>query len=84
MVLCPQGSDDGHTGWPPLGSERPLSLYAAHSPHYKTSRACPGMPTASDIARMARGRGQTASPWGAQVPQTLAATTAERPMLLAS
>ena len=29
-------------------------------------------------------RGQTASPWGAQVPQTLAATTAERPMLLAS
>jgi len=42
------------------------------------------MPTASDIVRMARGRGQTASPWGAQVPQTLAATTAERPMLLAS
>ena len=77
MVLC-------HTGWPPMGAERPLRLYAAHSQPYKASHACPGMPPASDIARMARGRGQTASPWGAQVPQTLVATTAEHLSLLAS
>jgi hypothetical protein len=42
------------------------------------------MPTVSDIARMARGCGQTASPWGTQVPPTLAATTAASPSRLAS
>ena len=67
-----------------MGAERPVSWYAAHSQPYKASQACPGMPPALDIARMARGRGQTASPWGTQGSPTLTTPTAASPSLLVS